>query len=196
MVMTGRGTDIFAECRSSTVTGGIERQQGGPFTLTNQHGRSMTDTDIFTLPSLVYFGYSFCPDVCPLDLDRNAIAVDILSEHSIDAQPVFISVDPDRDTPAHLAHFAETFHPAMIALTGTPEQLRAAASTYRVVYQKQTPGADGQYLLDHTTMTYLVLPGHGYVEAFARTLDPDTLATRVSCFTATAPASALTGAQN
>jgi protein SCO1/2 len=185
MVLAGRGDDAFAACRNTSLSGGIERL-GGPFTLTDQRGRTVTDADVFAQPSLVYFGYSFCPDVCPLDLDRNAIAVDILSEQSIDVQPVFISVDPARDTREMLAAFADNLHPAMLALTGTPAQVQTAATAFRAVYEQQAPAEDGHYLIDHTTLSYLVLPRHGHVETFSRTLDSDTLAERVACFTATA----------
>lgn len=187
MVVAGRGDDVFVACRNTALSGGVERL-GGPFTLTDHRGRTMTDADVFAHPSLVYFGYSFCPDVCPFDLDRNAIAVDILSEQSIDVQPVFISVDPGRDTPAMLAAFAENLHPAMLALTGTPDQLREAATGFRAVYETQAAGEDGHYLINHTTLSYLVLPRHGHVETFPRTLDADSLAERVACFAATAAA--------
>jgi protein SCO1/2 len=183
-VLAGRAADAFATCRTAGGPGGIARL-GGDYTLVDQSGRRVTQDDVAARPGLLYFGYSFCPDVCPLDLHRNAVAVDILSENSHDVAPIFVSLDPGRDTPAHLSDFARNLHPAMIAMTGTPDEVRAAAAAFRVSYDIHEPGADGHYLIDHTTLTYLVMPGHGVVEAFGRALGPDDVAERVACFLGT-----------
>lgn len=179
--VTGRANDPFTPCRTASGAGGLPRT-GENFSLRDQHGQTVTQTELNARASLVYFGYAFCPDVCPLDLSRNAVAVDILSEHSHDVVPVFITLDPARDTPALLAQFAENLHPAMAALSGAPDQLRAAAATYRVAYEMRAPDADGHYLIDHSTLTYLVVPGRGPVEAFSRAVGPDDLAEQVACF--------------
>jgi protein SCO1/2 len=170
--------DPFAACRAGQVGGGAI---GGPFTLVDQTGATVTDAEVFTRPSLVYFGYTFCPDVCPLDNARNAEAVDILEEKGIEATPVFISVDPDRDTPEVLADFAANLHPRMIALTGSAEQVKAASAAYKTFYRKQE-GDDEFYLVDHSTFTYLVLPGTGFVEFFRRDDSADDMASRTACF--------------
>jgi protein SCO1/2 len=175
-----RGGDPFAQCRSGVVAGGAGAI-GGPFTLVDAHGRTVTDAEVFTRPALVYFGYTFCPDVCPFDVLRNAEAVDILAELGHAVTPVFITVDPARDTPEVLADFAANMHPRMIALTGTPEQVRAAAQAYRVYFRAQE-GDPQFYLVDHSTFTYLVLPQVGFVEFFRRDLAPDSMAQRVACF--------------
>ena len=176
----GGGGDKFAECRATKIAGGTD-QIGGPFTLVNTQGETVTDRDVITKPSLVYFGYTFCPDVCPLDTARNAEAVDVLEEMGLDVTPVFISVDPDRDTPEAVGDFAANLHERMIGLTGSEEQIKAASQAYRTYYKRQ-PGDDEYYLVDHSTFTYLVLPEEGFVEFFRRDLLPEDVAERTACF--------------
>lgn len=175
----GGGDDRFAECRTGQVAGGAEI--GGPFTLVNAAGETVTEADVITKPSLVYFGYTFCPDVCPLDVARNVAAVDILEERGMEVTPVFISVDPKRDTPEVVGDFAANMHPRMIGLTGSPEQVKAASQAYRTYYSVRDTG-DDYYLVDHSTFSYLVLPEHGFVEFFRRDLDPEAMADRIGCF--------------
>jgi protein SCO1/2 len=129
----------------------------------------------------VYFGYTFCPDVCPLDNARNAEAIDLLQEQGRDVQPVFISIDPDRDTPEVVAEYASYVHDDMIALTGTAEQVKAASKAYKTYYRKQE-GDDEFYLVDHSTFTYLMLPEVGFVEFFKRDDTPEDIARRTACF--------------
>ena len=176
-----RGTgDVFAECRASKVAAG-ESSIGGPFTLVDSSGKSVSERDVFLKPSLLYFGYTFCPDICPLDVLRNAEAADALESDGYDVAPVFITVDPERDTPEALSDFAANMHPNMIGLTGTLEQVKKAADAYKVFF-KRHDSDDEFYLVDHTTFTYLVLPEHGFVEFFRRNESPDDLAQRASCF--------------
>lgn len=179
-VMMNRSDDVFADCREGVIAGG-GGSIGGPFTLVDQTGRTVTDKDVFTAPSLVYFGYTFCPDVCPVDNARNAEAADILEEMGHEANPVFISIDPARDTPEVLANYVEYLHPRMIGLTGSEEQVKAAATAFRVFYQKQD-AKDDFYLMSHTTMSYLVLPGYGFVDFFRRDLTGEQVAERAACF--------------
>lgn len=174
-----RQDDPFADCRGSTVGGG---DIGGPFTLVDQTGKTVTDADVITKPSLVYFGYTYCPDVCPLDAARNSEAIDILTEQGFDAQPVFISIDPARDTPEVMAEFAKNIDDRMIALTGTPEQIAAASKSYRTYFKKQEGDDPDYYLMDHSTFTYLVLPGKGFVDFFRRDDTADQIATRTACY--------------
>lgn len=176
----GNTGDRFADCRASQIAGGAG-SVGGPFTLLDATGRTVTDKDVITQPSLIYFGYTFCPDVCPLDTVRNAEAVDILEERGIEVTPIFISVDPARDTPEVVGDFASNIHPRMIGLTGTEEQIRAASLAYKTYYSAQA-SEDENYLVDHSTFTYLVLPGVGFVDFFRRDDTPDQVAERVACF--------------
>ncbi|MDO6584292.1 SCO family protein [Salipiger sp. 1_MG-2023] len=176
-----RGSDDqFASCRATAVAGGAGAI-GGPFTLVNSAGQTVTDSDVITKPSLVYFGYTFCPDVCPLDNARNAEAVDILEEQGYDVTPVFISIDPERDTPEVVGEYAGVFSDKMIGLTGSPEQVKAASQAYRTYYKKNDTGND-YYLVDHSTFTYFVLPETGFAEFFRREATPDDMAQTVGCF--------------
>ena len=172
--------DKFAQCRNSKVTGG-PGNIGGPLELISTNGNTVTDVEIFSKPSLVYFGYTFCPDVCPLHVSRNADAVDMLEERGIQTTPVFISVDPTRDTPEVLQEFIEMIHPRMLAFTGSEEQVRAASKAYRTYYKKQESN-DEYYLVDHSTITYLVLPEHGFVEFFRADTSPEIMAETTACF--------------
>lgn len=175
------GDDRFASCRSSAVSGG-SGAIGGPFTLTDEDGRQVTDKDILTGPSLVYFGYTFCPDICPADTARNAEAIDALEDKGYDVTPVFISVDPDRDTPEALKDWTDYIHPKMIGLTGTPDQIASVAKAYRTYYKVPENPTDEYYIVDHMTQTYLMLPGHGFVEFFSREDTPENMANRTACF--------------
>jgi protein SCO1/2 len=116
-----------------------------------------------------------------MDTVRNAEAVDLLAEQGYVATPAFISIDPERDTPEVVGEFAEAVHPKMIGLTGSPEQIKAASKTYRTYYNKQD-AEDEYYLVDHSTMTYLVMPNEGYVEFFRRDVPPESMAKTVACF--------------
>ena len=174
--------DKYAQCRKTAVAGGA--QIGGAFTLVDENGVTVTDRDVIDQPSLVYFGYTFCPDVCPLDNARNAEAVEILESRGDIVKPVFISIDPQRDTPEILRDFTDNLHPRMVGLTGTPEQVKAASQTYRTYFKKQEPeeGNEQFYLVDHSTFTYLVFPDEGFIEFFKRDTTPEALADGVQCF--------------
>lgn len=183
-VVGQRQDDVFADCRQSQVAGG---DIGGPFTLVNTSGATVTDAEVLTNPSLVYFGYTFCPDVCPFDMSRNVEAVDRLDGMGIDVTPVFITIDPDRDTPEALADYAENMHPKLVALTGSADQIREASQAYKTFYKKRETG-DEFYLLDHSTFTYLMLPGEGFVDFFRREITSEQMAESVACFVRTSKA--------
>lgn len=178
-VLVNQPSDAFADCRGSTVGGG---DIGGPFTLVDETGATVTEKDVLAKPSLVYFGYTFCPDVCPLDAARNADAVDILAEQGFDVTPVFITIDPARDTPEVMADFTENLHPKMIGLTGSEEQVKAASAAYKTYFRKQASEDPEFYLMDHSTFTYLVLPQTGFVEFFRRDDTAEQMAERTACF--------------
>ena len=177
------GDDAYAQCRSSKIAGGSDTI-GGPFTLVDETGKTVTDKDVIDQPSLLYFGYTYCPDICPYDAARNAEAVTLLEERGYMVKPVFISIDPQRDTPQQLADFTSYIHPRMVGLTGSEEQVAAASKAYRTYYKKQpsTDGDDDYYLVDHSTFTYLVLPQAGFVDFFRRDMTPEDMADKVACF--------------
>ena len=180
-VMLGRAPgDDFAACRNSVIAGGAG-SIGGSFTLLDGQGQTVSDKDVITKPTLIYFGYTFCPDVCPLDAARNAEALDLLAALGHDAQAVFISIDPERDTPEVVGEFAGYMHENMIGLTGSPQQVAAASRAYKTYYRKQD-SEDEFYLMDHSTFTYLVLPEFGFVEFFKRDDSAEDMAKRTACF--------------
>lgn len=173
--------DSFASCRRSTVAGGIEAL-GGSFTLTDENGARVTDAQVFDRPSIFYMGYTYCPDVCPLDAARNAAAVDILAERGISVKPVFLSVDPARDTPEQLRAFTDAIHPDMLGITGSVEEVTAVSRAWRGYFRVNDEEDKENYLVDHTTNSFLVLPGHGTVEFFARDTSPEQMADQIACF--------------
>jgi protein SCO1 len=177
-IKANQPSDPYATCRAGAIGGGAI---GGPLSLVNGAGQSVTEADIFTKPTLLYFGYTFCPDVCPMDNMRNAEAVDILDEAGFDTQLAFISIDPTRDTPEVVRDFSANLHPKMIGLTGSEDQIKAASLAYKTYFKKQD-ATDQFYLVDHSTFTYLVLPKTGFIEFFKREDSADAMAERVSCF--------------
>lgn len=183
---TQRGADALAACSRSSVAGG-SALIGGPFELRNAAGETVTDEDVLTRPSLVYFGFTYCPDVCPLDLTRNAEALDLLQAAGHDVQGVFISVDPERDTPEVVGAYVSYMHDDMVGLTGAPEQVAAAAKAYKAYYRKQDSD-DAFYLVDHSTQTYLMLPGIGFAEFFRRGDSAAQVAETTACFIDNSPA--------
>ncbi|MCX8508381.1 MAG: SCO family protein [Rhodobacteraceae bacterium] len=174
------GLDAFVSCRATKVSGAASI--GGPFTLIDENGRQVTERDVMSKPALVYFGYTSCPDVCPTDAARNAEAVDVLEEQGYEVTPVFISVDPKRDTPAVLKEWTDYLHPRMIGLTGSQEQIREVAKQYRTFYQVPDATEDDNYLVDHMTQTYLMIPGIGFADFFNREDTADVIAERTACF--------------
>jgi len=172
------GGDIES-CSAGAVAGG---DIGGSFELLDKDGNLVTDTDIITEPTLVYFGFTFCPDFCPMDMTRNSQAVDLLAEEGISATPLFISIDPERDTPEIVGDYAFNFHDKAIGLTGSAEQVDAASKAYRTFYQKDDSGDPDYYLMQHTTLTYLTLPEIGFVDFFRNTNTAEEVAETVSCF--------------
>ncbi|MDE5454021.1 SCO family protein [Bradyrhizobium sp. CSA112] len=129
---------------------------GGPFTLIDHTGKPRTDADFLGKLMLVYFGFSFCPDVCPTDLMAIGQAVDKLGPGGDAVQPLFVTVDPDRDTPAHLADYVPSFHPRLLGLTGDAAQIRDAARLYRVFYAKVPVEGAAEYTIDHSGFIYLM----------------------------------------
>ncbi|MCY4305667.1 MAG: SCO family protein [Aestuariivita sp.] len=180
-IILAQPDDQFARCRTGAVAGGTA-QIGGPFELLNSDGQLVTDDDIVLEPTLIYFGYTFCPDVCPLDTVRNAEAIDLLAQKGISATPVFISIDPERDTPEIVGDFAQNIHKKMIGLTGTPEQVKVVSQAFKAYFKAHQTNDDAFYLVDHSTFSYLILPEYGFVEYFKRNLSPEIVAETTACF--------------
>lgn len=137
-------------------------RMGGAFTLIGEDGKTVHDTDFRGKYRLVYFGYTFCPDVCPVDMQKLMLGLKALEQQdparAAKIQPLFITVDPERDTPAALASFTKAFHPRLLGLTGSPAAIAEAAKAYGVYYQKSPGSTPGTYLVDHSRSTTLYGP--------------------------------------
>lgn len=135
---------------------------GGGFTLTNQDGGKTSDTDFAGQYRIIYFGYSYCPDVCPVDLQRlmQGLALAEKNDSSLakKIQPIFITIDPERDRPEQLKQYVSAFHPRLIGLTGTPDEIAEVAKKYLIIYNKRETEGSSEYLLDHSRQGYFFGP--------------------------------------
>jgi protein SCO1/2 len=163
--------------------GGVQLPQGmalgGPFHLTDQTGRRVTEADFPGRFMLVYFGFTYCPDVCPTELGTMIAALDVLGDAANRVTPVFITIDPERDTSEAMADYVARFDPRLIGLTGTPEQIAAVARAYRVFYAKVERPETTQYLMDHSSFIYLVGPDGRVRALFRPQTSPEAIAQAV-----------------
>jgi len=153
---------------------------GGPFTLVDQNGRTVSNETLRGKPTLIYFGYTFCPDVCPTSLLLMETAIEKLGPDAAKkVNLVFITIDPERDTQKLIKDYVGNFGPAFIGLTGTPDQVAAAARAYRVYFQK-VPGKDGApYLMDHSSIVYLLDRNGRFVTHFTHEAKAEAIAAGV-----------------
>ena len=151
---------------------------GGPFQLVDQNGKTVTNADLKGKWSLVYFGYTHCPDACPTALNDISIALDELGPKRDAVRPVFITVDPERDTPEVLKSYVTAFDAPILALTGTPEEIAQAAKDYRVYYAKH-PEAGGDYSMDHSSVIYVMDPEGRFTASFTHENTPEQIAERL-----------------
>jgi protein SCO1/2 len=151
---------------------------GGPFRLVDQNGKTVTEADLKGKWSLVYFGYTHCPDACPTALNDIAIALDELGPQRNAVRPVFVTVDPERDTPAVLKSYVTAFDAPILALSGTPEEIAQAAKGYRVYYAKH-PEAGGDYSMDHSSVIYVMDPEGRFTASFTQQNSPEEIAERL-----------------
>lgn len=152
---------------------------GGPFHLVDQNGKGFTDADLRGKWHLVFFGYTHCPDTCPTTLNELALALDKLSQKErTEIGVVFISVDPERDTPAVLKSYVESFDAPITALTGTADEVKKAANSYRVYYAKHAR-ADGDYDMDHGALIYVMDPQGRFTASFTPDSQAEAIATRL-----------------
>jgi protein SCO1/2 len=172
--------------RSGAVRVSGEAQIGGPFTLINQDGETVTDETYHGKAMLIYFGFTYCPDVCPLSLQVMDAALARLNESQRAAfQPILISVDPERDTPQALADYvqADAFPEGLVGLTGSPEQVREAARAYRVFYARiEDDGVSNTYTVDHSSLIFLMDRNGAFADVFPHGTSPDQLASRLQQF--------------
>lgn len=161
---------------------------GGPFSLIDQDGRRVTEKDFLGKYMLVFFGYTFCPDVCPTELQVMSAALDQLGPEAQRIQPVFVSIDPARDTPAVLKAYVGNFGDHLIGLTGTAEEVAGIAKAYRVYYAKAGAGSSStDYLMDHSSIIYLMGPDGRFVKHMAYTTDAAKLAAELKETLRTSP---------
>jgi cytochrome oxidase Cu insertion factor (SCO1/SenC/PrrC family) len=152
------------------------RDVGGPFALVDHTGQRRTDADFRGKLLLIYFGYSYCPDVCPTDLSAIGLAIDRLGPAGDTIQPLFITVDPERDTLDHLADYVPLFHPRLIGLGGDANAIRQAARAYKVYFRKVATPDGRDYAIDHAGFIYLVGADGRYLGFFPPGTLPDRMA--------------------
>jgi protein SCO1 len=153
---------------------------GGPFTLENSSGKTVTERDFRGKYMLVYFGYTYCPDVCPTTLNAVAAALDKLGPRAKELDPIFITVDPQRDTPDVMKQYTAAFSPALIGLTGTPDEIANVAKEYRVYYAKhQTGPGPNDYSMDHSSIIYLMGPDGRFIAPIRADASGDEMAAAI-----------------
>jgi protein SCO1 len=152
---------------------------GGPFSLRTD-GKTVTDRDFRGRYMLVFFGFTHCPDICPAELQVIAQALDHLGDKAKKVVPIFITVDPERDTPQAMAEYVKSFGPNFVGLTGSPEAISAAAKAYRVAYSKiENKDSPGDYTVDHSALVYLMGPDGKYVTHFSYGISAEELAEKL-----------------
>jgi protein SCO1/2 len=152
---------------------------GGPFQLTNQDGHAVTQASFEGRPLLLYFGYTSCPDVCPVDLAKIVKIADSVRQASgKDVTPVFVTIDPERDTPSRLQAYVRAFGENVVGLTGTTKQIDVITDEYHV-YFKKVPVDGGGYLMDHSTVLFLVGPDGAYLDHYGRKLPDEDVVRRI-----------------
>jgi len=175
-LLPGQGTPAATTTSAPTVI-------GGPFTLQDSSGKTVTQADFAGKYMLVYFGYTYCPDVCPTSLQTMTAALQQLpAEKTAKLTPIFISVDPERDSLALIGQYVQHFYPGMVGLTGTPEQVAAAAKAYRVYFAKvaDKTGDPTAYLMDHSAITYLMGPDGAFITHFPHDTTPAQMAAKLA----------------
>jgi len=156
---------------------------GGPFSLVDDEGQTKTDKDFRGRYMLIYFGYTYCPDVCPTALQSMTQAMDQLPpESQAKITPIFITIDPERDTAKQLKAYVENFHPRLVGLTGTPEQIAQTARLYRVYFgrAKDEREESTEYLMDHSSIIFLMNPEGEYVTHFTHATTPEKMAEKLA----------------
>jgi cytochrome oxidase Cu insertion factor (SCO1/SenC/PrrC family) len=166
-VITGAGALWLTRSLPQGPIGSGTALVGGPFTLTNQDGKRVTDQDFRGKYMLIFFGFTYCPDVCPSELQVMSAALDQLGPEAEKIQPIFISIDPARDTPEAMKIYISNFHPRMVGLTGSAEDIAAVAKAYRIYYAKAKGSENSpDYTMDHSTILYLMGPDGKFVKHF------------------------------
>ena len=181
LVILGAGVFLALEMRDNPRGAGgtvLASAIGGPFQLTDQNGKTVTDADLKGKWSLIYFGYTHCPDACPTALNNIALALQDLGAKRDEVRPVFITIDPARDTSRVMKDYVTAFDAPILALTGPPAAIAEAAKNYRVYYAKH-PEAGGDYSMDHTSLIYVMDPKGRFTASFTGEDPPEQMAERL-----------------
>lgn len=175
------GVGIWRITESAPAPGGSSVNIGGPFTLTDQTGATVTDKTYDGSYRLIYFGYTFCPDACPTELGVMAQAIEEMGPAGQKVQPIFITIDPDRDTVQQLKTYVPLFDKRLVGLTGTPQQVAAVAKEYKVYYSKaDQPGVDAKsYGMNHSSFVYLMDPDGKFLTVFSSDTGSDKMAAEI-----------------
>lgn len=152
---------------------------GGPFTLVDQDGREVTERDFAGKAHLVFFGFTHCPDICPTTLQQVGDVLQALGPKGKELKVAFVTVDPERDTPEVLKSYLSSFDPRIVGLTGTPDQVSATVKAYRA-YAQKVPGKEGDYVMNHTAMVYVMDARNNFVSALNLTRPPQEAAADLS----------------
>lgn len=157
---------------------------GGSFTLIDQDGKQVSDTDFHGRHMLIFFGYTYCPDVCPTNLSEMAKALDMLGADESKVQPIFVTIDPARDTPEQMKMYVRHFHEDLIGLTGSSEQIAAIKEAYKVYAKKADADPDDpdNYLMEHTANSYLMGPDGAFEAYFTNGMKPAEMAAKIKEF--------------
>jgi cytochrome oxidase Cu insertion factor (SCO1/SenC/PrrC family) len=172
---SARGEDASNPSAAALIEALLEGREpvGGPFDLIDHSGRRRTDADFRGKLVLIYFGYTHCPDVCPTELQALSLALDMLGTAGDAVQPLFITVDPERDTPSHLADYVTSFHPRLVALTGQHSAIRKVALSYKVYFARSSAAEGDNYAVDHTGFIYLVGKDGRYLDFLPPGMPPE-----------------------
>jgi cytochrome oxidase Cu insertion factor (SCO1/SenC/PrrC family) len=175
------GLNMFPAARDRMFGGGErtfgEALVGGPFSLTDHNGRRVTEKDFRGRPMLVFFGFTFCPDICPSGLQVMTAALDQLGPKAEKVVPVFITIDPERDTPEQLKLYLASFHPRLVGLSGSVQEVAAVAKAYRVYFKKvKDERSSADYTMDHSAILYLMDSKGRFVAHFSHATTADKLA--------------------
>ncbi len=176
-----RGDDAGTPSAAALIEALLEGRGpiGGPFDLIDHAGKRRSDADFRGKLVLLYFGYTHCPDVCPTELQALSLALDMLGPAGDTVQPLFITLDPERDTPQHLADYVTAFHPHLVALTGPDAAIRQTALAYKVYFARNNVASSEGYAVDHTGFIYLVGKDGGYLGFLPPGSSPEQIAEAV-----------------
>lgn len=161
------GLIAFYQIKSDDIGSGVVAKNfGGPFTLTDHTGKTVTDQNFNGQYRLIYFGFTYCPAICPTELQRISTVLKELGDKGKQIQPIFVTVDPERDTAEIMKNYVSMFHPRLVGLTGTPEQIKQITSGYKIYYAKVQDDSMSDYTMDHSSFIYFMGPDDSLLRIF------------------------------